>query len=175
MKHTISWKRGKHFGNTCTKHFNLMGLMQRKNISIESSYLTFLLLGIHCFNHLTFTFVLFFFCFFCFILFLIFVFLPLSSSWLSFGYTFLPHISFALIFNCLGHYTLLLPVTLFPLAVIFFLSFHFFYYLSLSFIYQSFLINLLYYNLKSIFSLLYKFYLLLLLIELCFQQTPQTL
>ena len=34
VKHTNSWKGGKHFGNTGLKHFTLMSLMKRKNIYI---------------------------------------------------------------------------------------------------------------------------------------------
>ena len=87
-------------------------------------------------------------------------FLSLSSSWPSFGHTFVPHISFTLIFNGMDHYILLLPVICFflPFFVIF-LFFSPFLLFILYFVYS--IISIFYYCWLSYFSPQFLFTLLL--------------
>ena len=121
--------------------------LNEKNIYINSSFLTFLLLRIKLFNPSflisSFTFV-FVFCFNFFLYFRssFFSFLPQSSSWLSLRYISVPRISFTL--------TLIVWSIIFYFCRLFiiFLSFLCFYYLPVLFIYSSLLLiaNLLVYN-----------------------------
>ena len=87
-------------------------------------------------------------------------FLSLSSSWPSFEYTFVPHVSFTLIFNGMDHYILLLPVICFflPFFVIF-LFFSPFLLFILYFVYS--IISIFYYCWLSYFSPQFLFTLLL--------------
>ena len=102
-------KEWETFWQHILKRFTLMGLMKRKNIYIELSFLTLLVLGIQFFNHFKFAFILVS----CFNFFSLYQVVDQVLDTLLYFFT--------LIFNGLENYLLLFPVICYFLS--FFLSF----------------------------------------------------
>ena len=144
-------KERETFWQHILKRFTLMGLMKRKNIYIELSFLTLLVLGIQFSNRFNFA----------FILVSCFNFIASIKQLTKFWIHFCTSYFFTLIFNGLENYLLLLPV------ICYFLSFFLSFFSFLLFIFIIYLfITATYCQLISVYQLINNYLLICFIITL---------